>query len=119
MIKQQDWLRKLETEKKEVVCSLKAHENSLRDTFSRDQRIVYERQYQQSEKRLEEIGEAIKRLEGDTYDTCEQCDGRIDPDRLAILPWATLCIECQSKNEKSRTYHSAMSYGEGECRQPL
>jgi len=50
----------------------------------------------------EQLQRAIARLETGTYGICEHCGKRINPDRLAVLPDATLCVECAQKESKSR-----------------
>ena len=46
-------------------------------------------------RQLADIDAALARLANGTYGRCESCGRRIDPDRLAALPWAALCIACQ------------------------
>ncbi|MCD6286776.1 MAG: TraR/DksA C4-type zinc finger protein [Anaerolineae bacterium] len=50
----------------------------------------------------EQFQRAIARMETGTYGICEHCGKRINPDRLAVLPDATLCVECAQKESKSR-----------------
>jgi YteA family regulatory protein len=45
---------------------------------------------------LEQIAEALKKIENGTYGKCERCHKPIAPARLEALPYATLCIECAS-----------------------
>ena len=51
--------------------------------------------------KLEEIDEALKRLDADTYGICLalDCDLEIPVERLKLLPGAELCIACQKKKE--------------------
>ena len=51
---------------------------------------------------LEEIERAIGRLDAGTFGVCEECGNKIAPARLEALPWAALCIDCQSKAEHRR-----------------
>jgi DnaK suppressor protein len=51
-------------------------------------------------KRLFMIDEAIKRIEDSSYGICQMCQNNIDNKRLAVVPWAPNCIECQEKEEK-------------------
>jgi DnaK suppressor protein len=52
---------------------------------------------------LMEIDAALRRLyrEPDAFGTCERCGREIALDRLEIVPWARLCIECQREVEAS------------------
>jgi DnaK suppressor protein len=44
--------------------------------------------------RLETIRQAIAKCSTGRYGLCERCGLPIDPERLQILPLATLCIAC-------------------------
>jgi RNA polymerase-binding protein DksA len=48
---------------------------------------------------LRQVNHALERLDKGTYGTCEQCGRPIGEKRLAALPYVTLCIECQAKEE--------------------
>jgi len=50
-----------------------------------------------------EIDEAIRRLDEGTYGVCESCSKLVERVRLKALPFAKMCITCQSQNEKGRT----------------
>ncbi len=45
-------------------------------------------------KRASSLEQQLSRISQGTYGLCERCSALIDPDRLAVLPDATLCIEC-------------------------
>ncbi len=51
---------------------------------------------------LYEIEEALKRLEQSTYGLCGNCEKPIRKERLEAVPFARLCIQCQSGIEKDR-----------------
>jgi len=51
--------------------------------------------------RLTAVDEALRRFEHGKYGACERCGTDIAPDRLRAVPWASLCIECQTKKEKA------------------
>jgi DnaK suppressor protein len=46
------------------------------------------------------VGRALERVENGTYGICEDCGKEIAPERLAAIPYATLCISCKSKRER-------------------
>lgn len=50
--------------------------------------------------RLAEIERALNRLADGTYGNCESCTQPIPPRRLEALPFATLCVACQSVADK-------------------
>ena len=51
---------------------------------------------------LHEIDDALRRIEMHIYGACEQCGELIDKPRLKALPFAKLCIKCQSAAERGR-----------------
>lgn len=51
---------------------------------------------------LYEIEEALKRLDAGTYGVCEMCEKPIRKERLEAVPFARLCVRCQSQSEKER-----------------
>jgi RNA polymerase-binding transcription factor DksA len=51
---------------------------------------------------LYEIEEALKRLEHGTFGLCEMCEKPIRKERIEAVPFARLCVHCQSGVEKDR-----------------
>ena len=51
---------------------------------------------------LEHIENALQRMRAGAYGDCENCRQDIPLMRLQALPYATLCINCQREEEKSR-----------------
>jgi len=49
------------------------------------------------------IENALERMRGGNYGTCEACQNKIPFARLSALPYATLCIECQREAERDGT----------------
>ena len=52
------------------------------------------------ETRAQKLQATIARLEAGQGNLCERCGKPIHPDRLAVLPDTTLCVQC-AKKEKS------------------
>jgi RNA polymerase-binding protein DksA len=52
--------------------------------------------------RLYVINDAIKRIEEGRYGICEACENKISKKRLLAVPFASMCVKCQSKQEKKR-----------------
>jgi len=49
---------------------------------------------------LVRIRKALTKIKIGKYGICERCHKIIDTDRLAIMPEAELCLECEKKKEK-------------------
>ena len=47
---------------------------------------------------LSKVGRALERVASGDYGTCESCDKPIPIERLDILPYSTLCVDCASKS---------------------
>ncbi len=70
---------------------------------------------------LKEIDLALEKLEQGTYGICELCGKPISVARLRIMPSATLCLECKTKQEqiggitsRAERHTEIYSMGEGE-----
>jgi len=51
---------------------------------------------------LNQIEAAIKRIDGDDYGVCANCQEELQQKRLEAVPWAKHCISCQEKAEKGQ-----------------
>lgn len=50
---------------------------------------------------IREIDDAISRIESGSYGLCTVCGARIPEERLAAIPYATLCLEDKRRLEQS------------------
>ncbi len=57
--------------------------------------------------RLDEVNDALARLEVGTYGVCEGCARPIPLARLRAMPTARYCVECQAVEERGRTAESS------------
>ncbi len=51
------------------------------------------------ENTLQLVSDALARFENGTYGLCQNCGQEIDAARLTAIPYAPLCLNCQSKSE--------------------
>jgi RNA polymerase-binding protein DksA len=51
-------------------------------------------------KRLKSIEAALTRIKQGKYGHCIKCSKRIPQDRLIAIPYALMCIECKSEEER-------------------
>ncbi len=51
-------------------------------------------------KRMRLIDSAISRIEQGKYGLCMKCGKKIPKERLEAIPYALMCIECQSADER-------------------
>jgi DnaK suppressor protein len=104
--------RKLETERDllqerivDVTKLLDTREEHLTEVIDAAE-AASERQLQStllshSQQHLQEIETALRRLDAGTYGLCEHCGKPIRPERLGVLPYATICFKCQTQREQA------------------
>lgn len=63
-----------------------------------DRELTIERLDQQT-RLIRDIQLALMAIEEGTYGTCARCEEAIPPRRLDAVPWALLCVGCQSDLE--------------------
>jgi DnaK suppressor protein len=51
---------------------------------------------------LRQVRTALRRIRDGSYGTCIECDWAISPKRLAAVPWASRCIQCQETADRDR-----------------
>ncbi|NCF65631.1 MAG: TraR/DksA family transcriptional regulator [Anaerolineaceae bacterium] len=100
--------RQLEEEKAEILKSvsggsgLPIHMNPDRDDLAQDY-ITLEKTIAlkaMEREQLEQVESALQRLDNGTYGLCSECSELIPTERLEILPYATLCVRCQTQHER-------------------
>ncbi len=53
-------------------------------------------------KRMQLIESALNRIEQGKYGKCIKCTKKIPEDRLRAIPYALMCIECQTATERKK-----------------
>ena len=53
-------------------------------------------------KKLEQVDDALRRLEEGEYGLCEECGGDIAPGRLEAMPFSRFCVTCQGEYEQAQ-----------------
>jgi RNA polymerase-binding protein DksA len=99
--------------KKEIIDTLMANNDDFRaivegldpkdfaDIASDDMdRKMLEAMGSKDIKRMKLIDSAIGRIEQGKYGLCMKCGKKIPRERLEAIPYALLCIECQSSDER-------------------
>lgn len=62
---------------------------------------------------LRSVRLALRRIDDGSFGTCLHCEEEISPKRIAALPWAANCIQCQeiadrNKQEGNETFDDDM-----------
>ena len=100
---------KLLIERDLLIEKLKGNDLSVDDSETPDPVDLAVRNYSKNvmlavseneSKQLTLIDEALVRIEDGEYGTCQNCEKEINPKRLAAIPWARYCLDCQELLEK-------------------
>ena len=84
---------------KEIVDAMDPKD--LADVASDDiDRKMIEAMGSQELKRLRLIDSALTRVQQGRYGLCMKCGKKIPPERLEAIPYALMCIECKTAEEK-------------------
>ncbi len=51
--------------------------------------------------KLAQIEEALSRIADGTYGICDECGGKIGAERMKVMPFARLCIDCKAELERT------------------
>jgi DnaK suppressor protein len=59
--------------------------------------------------RLRQVQAALSRLRDGRFGICVECESAISPKRLAAVPWAARCIQCQDAADREISEESVDS----------
>ncbi|HMF78972.1 MAG TPA: TraR/DksA C4-type zinc finger protein [Bryobacteraceae bacterium] len=51
---------------------------------------------------LRNVRAALRRIEDGSFGTCLHCEEEISPKRVAAVPWAAFCIQCQEQADRAQ-----------------
>ena len=51
---------------------------------------------------LRNVRSALRRIEDESFGICMHCEEEISPKRLAAVPWAPFCIQCQEQADRNQ-----------------
>jgi DnaK suppressor protein len=64
--------------------------------------------------RANRLAEALERLRGGDYGTCQECGEAIAPARLKAMPEVTTCVRCQDRLEKMSRHMAPVGAVDGD-----
>ena len=100
---------KLIAERELLIEKLKDNDLSVDDSETPDPVDLAVRNYSKNvmlavseneSRQLMLVDEALLRIEDDEYGVCQNCENEINPKRLAAIPWARYCLDCQELLEQ-------------------
>jgi len=97
----------LESQRDELLKSFRNREaiSAAREPDGMDQIVALNeqdtamRRFTREAATIREITAALKRLDRGEYGICLDCELKIQPKRLAVIPWAPRCGSCQEAAE--------------------
>jgi len=104
-----DIKNKLLAERDQLIQKLKGSDLSIDDSETPDPVDLAVRNYSKNvqlavseneSRQLTLIDEAVLRIDDGEYGRCQNCEKDINPKRLAAIPWARYCLDCQELLEK-------------------
>ncbi|HYJ89917.1 MAG TPA: TraR/DksA family transcriptional regulator [Pyrinomonadaceae bacterium] len=104
-----DLKKRLLAERDLLIDKLKDNDLSVDDSETPDPVDLAVRNYSKNvmlavseneSRQLTLIDEALLRIEDDEYGPCQNCENPINPKRLAAIPWARYCLDCQQLLEQ-------------------
>ncbi len=100
-------IRQVERLAQDAAESTLAIENSKSPQFNSAENAAgsYEQDFafismESEEDLLRKVDRALERVRENNYGQCEQCGQAIQLERLEAVPWATMCVKCQAKEEE-------------------
>src|SRR4051812_29560140 len=51
---------------------------------------------------LRNVRSALRRIDDGSFGVCLHCEEEISPKRIAAVPWAPFCIDCQEQHDKAQ-----------------
>jgi DnaK suppressor protein len=54
---------------------------------------------------LRDIRAALERIKNGSFGQCLRCEEEINPKRLAVVPWARFCLNCQELADSEQREH--------------
>lgn len=106
---QKEIRQKLLAERELLIEKLNGNDLSIDDSETPDPVDLAVRNYSKNvmlavseneSKQLTLIDEALARVEEKEYGTCQNCEKDINAKRLAAIPWARYCLDCQELLEQ-------------------
>lgn len=96
-------------ERELLIQKLKGNDLSIDDSETPDPVDLAVRNYSKNvmlavseneSRQLALVDEALLRVEDDEYGLCQNCEKSINQKRLAAIPWARYCLDCQELVEQ-------------------
>ncbi len=104
--------KRLQEKERELLADMAEREKAARDTTGLsvgdrvDQAVSSEGREEQLQRAtsdwevIEQVREALDRINKGTYGLCVDCGRQIEPERLEAIPWTRYCAEDQRRHDR-------------------
>ena len=103
MTKREEIMRN--SRQRDEICVVRASDEIDRIQLAGEREFAVLSMERESEN-LTQVGEALRRIDDGEYGVCIECEEPISPKRLAAVPWAAYCLQCQEMHDSKRTVHA-------------
>jgi RNA polymerase-binding transcription factor DksA len=87
---------------KEVLLTLRSRLGVQLETADDNDPVMARALHDNIRGQLEQINEALTRIEHGKYGVCANCVKPIEADRLVVRPYSTLCLGCQNSRDRGK-----------------
>jgi len=88
-------------QKREGIAIEKSPEQMDEIQYANDRELAI-RNVDRESSMLRDVKDALERIDDGSFGTCIECESAISPRRLAAVPWASRCIQCQEAADRDR-----------------
>lgn len=100
----------LETKQEELECIVRNRDaitieksaDALDEVQHASERELAIRNLDRESNLLRNVRAALRRIDDGSFGTCLHCEEEISPKRVAAVPWAAFCIQCQEQADKAQ-----------------
>ncbi len=94
--------------------AIEKHADALDEVQQAAERELAIRNLDRESGLMRQVRGALARLEDGSYGVCMHCEEEINPKRLAAVPWAQYCIQCQELADTRRPDNEGEEVFDGE-----
>ena len=94
-----DLIQKIRSKKGEQVIQSGDLIDIATDSLEHELNYIFE---EREREKLQNIDEALRRIQDGSYGECDECGDDIELERLMALPFTRVCIDCKAKQERQK-----------------
>ncbi len=84
---------------RDEICIVRSSDEMERIQLAGEREFAV-RSMERESRNLTQVGAALERMEDGEFGICIECEEPISPKRLAAVPWAPYCLQCQEMHDR-------------------